>query len=213
MNTESIVFLTTAADITQLAQEIINAQNTETGGRSTYLRSLLAGIQIELCGKAIVRGVKAPKAPKVEDALNALEKVNAVYYEAVLLAVPEKLGALERNAMTSFARSSASTLRGAIRAGWNPLSDLQKVSKVILRRYIDEHRPPRTPSPKVIQRQVTRLTARIQALLEQLTDESDAGALRGAIAGELGIETHEPEEASPPRRENRIERVQMHPRH
>jgi hypothetical protein len=217
-NLDSIVFLTQPAEITELAATIMQHAEAETGGRQTYLRSLLACVQIELSGKPVLRPPTGrAKAPSVQESLAAFEKVNSIFYEAVLAAVPEGMDALERNARTSFARSSASTLRRAIGFGWNPLgTELGKASKVMLRRWIDEHRPPPTPSVKRVQTQIAKWVERIKELAGKL-DEDNAGELLTAAAEELApvesVKEREPEPPPPPRPENRIQRLQLRPHH
>lgn len=211
---ESIVFLTQAAEITELAAQIMQHADAETGGRATYLRSLLAGVQIELSGKPVLRPPRGgTRAPSTEQSLAAFEKVNAVFYEAVLAAVPKELDPLDRQARTSFARSSASTLRRAISLGWNPLAtELSKASKVMLRRWIDEHQPQREPSIKRVQNTVKRYIDRIAEMVEGLEDQAAAEIVGQALAalGALGlVEARAPE----PRQRQRIVRTDLRPHH
>jgi hypothetical protein len=97
-----IAYALSPKDVTALARAIINHADLSSAGRVTYLKSLLAGVQVELLGKPVLRALRGNhKAPDTEAALAALEKVNATYYEAVLAAVPDGLDALERNSKTS----------------------------------------------------------------------------------------------------------------
>lgn len=184
-DTHDISYALSPKDVTALAAAIIKHADSEAVGRATYLRSLLAGVQIELIGKPVLRALRGNhKPPTIEAAIAAFEKVNATYYEAVLAAVPEGLNALERNAKTSFARSSASTLRRALKLGWNPLTALHEVSKGGLSRWVKEHAPPRPPSVGRAQKQVVRYAERITDLLKALPRD-DAAALRQVVMDEL----------------------------
>jgi len=205
---DSIVFVSTPAEVTKLAADIMMAQDAETGGRATYLRSLLAGVQIELVGKPVIRLGRGPVRSLASDvAMAALEKVNTTYYEAVLAAVPPKMDALERNARTNFARTSASTLRRAISLGWNPLgTPITEVTKVILRRFIDDHRAPPTPSVKRAENSIMRLVERIKALAHALPDDTEAAALLAKAAEAIDVEERE----SPPEPARGRQRIIRH---
>lgn len=180
----SIVFVTDAAEVTKLAQEIMQHSDAEIVGRGVYLRSLLAGVQLELTGKAVLRPTRA-QARDVgsASALAAFEKVQTRYYEAVLAAVPEALTPAEKQSRTAFARSSASTLRRAIGLGWNPLAcDLAQVSKVLLREYVDAHTPVRAPTVARIERYIHKQVEKISQMVEVLDDAQATALVKQAIA-------------------------------
>lgn len=181
MNTEIV---TEPKAITELAAAIIASRTTETSGRATYLRCLLAGLQIDLVGAPVLRGRRGAQ-PGAAKALETLEKVNQVYYPAVLAAVPAGMAAAEKNAATGFARSAASTLRRAIRLGWNPLTAVGTVTKYTLGKYSDEHATPRKPSAAAVQKRVDRYIERIGHLIEGLP-KADADALLAHAVAELG---------------------------
>lgn len=205
---DSIIFVSTPADITKLAADILMAQDAETGGRATYLRSLLAGVQIELASKPVLRTPRGPvKDIASPVALAALEKVNAIYYEAVLAATPRTMEPHERNARTNFARTAASTLRRAISLGWNPLAvPLTEASKVLLRRWIGEHLPHSPPSVRRATGTVMRLVERIRDLVDQLDpDEASALLARAVEALDHGAD------AAPPAAPQRILRSRLEP--
>lgn len=214
-------FVSTPAEITKLAAEIILAQNAETGGRATYLRSLLAAIQIELVGKPVIRLGRGPaRTIPVEQSLAALEKVHAIFYEACLAGCPPAMGSNEREARCNFARTSASTLRRAISLGWNPVGTaLADVTKVSLRRFVDEHRPARTPSVRRTTTAVMRLVERIKELAHALPDDGEAASLLAAAVEALdSAEFSAPQEPERPHTETqrlfkgaRITRTALHP--
>lgn len=184
--TTDISYALTPKDVTALARAIINHADASSAGRMTYLKSLLAGVQVELIGKPVLRALRGNhKAPTVEIALAAFEKVNTIYYDAVLAAVPEGLMPLEKQSKTSFARSSASTLRRAIKLGWNPLVPLSEASKVTLSRWVKEHAPPRQLTVANAQRRAATLIERLTLLLKALPRE-DSAALRQVVLEDLG---------------------------
>ncbi len=146
-------------------------------------------MQVEIIGNPVLRTLRGNhKAPTIEEASAAFEKVNTAYYEAVLAAVPEGLNALERNAKTSFARSSASTLRRAIKLGWNPLTALHEVSKGGLSRWVKEHSVPRPASAARVERTVMRLVGRISDMVAQLP-QADADRVLSMGLADLGVST------------------------
>lgn len=214
-NLESVIFLVQPTEITQLAASIMQHADAETGGRATYLRSLLAGVQIELAGKPVLRPPRgAVRSPSTEQSLAAFEKVNATFYEAVLAAVPTDLDAEGRQAKTSFARSSGSTLRRAIALGWNPLSiDIAKASKVTLRQWIDGHRPAQPPNLKRIQATVKRYVDKIASAVEKLQDQEASDLLQNAIQVLESLGLTETEVVRTPPRAQRVVKSDIRPHH
>lgn len=186
MKTETF-FVTTPAEIAKLAKEILGNADAEMSGRQTYLRSLFATLQIELAGKPVLR-VRGNHKPAEQDAaLAALEKVNARFYEAVLEALPPNMTAADRQARTSFARSSAATLRRAIALGWDPLgTTVSEVSKSDLTRFIAEHAPPKSMTPA---RAEKRVLARAQEIVDLLANlpKADAERLRAQVLLDFGV--------------------------
>lgn len=190
----NVTFVTTPAEITELARDLVNHADAEVHGRQTYLRSLLAGVQIELAGKPVLRVRGKHQKVTVEAALEALEKTNTKFYEAVLAALPENLNAAERQAKTSFARSASSTLRRAISLGWDPLSmSLSEVSKTHLSQWIAEHRERRSLTPAQAEKRVMERVSEIAELIDGLPKDDAARVLNMALA-DLGVSTPAPQQ-------------------
>jgi len=115
----------TDAQVESLARDIASAQEVTSGGRTTYLRVLVTGVQATL-GK-----VKRGRVLVAETQLSVLEDVASRYYAAVLRGVTsadvEALTGLEqaeltrrsieRNRRSTFARTAKSVLAGWIKAG------------------------------------------------------------------------------------------------
>ncbi len=180
-------FVTAPADITKLVTSIMSADDTAAGGRSTYLRSLVAVVQQTLGGKPVLRVTGRPKRPEIEAAVEAFEAANTTFYTAVLEAVPASLDAQARQSKTSFARSSAATLRRAIKAGWNPLGEAcTAVSKARLAAFAKENYSTRAPSPGAVERRVMRYTGRIADLVSGLPPE-EASRVLGMVLADLGV--------------------------
>ena len=179
-------FVTAPADITKLAQTIMSADDSSTTGRTTYLRSLVAVIQQTLGGKPVLKVHGRPKRAEIGDALAAFETANTVFYTAVLEAVPAALTPAEKQSKTSFARSAASTMRRAIKSGWNPLGEAcTTVSKGRLAAFAKEHSQPRAPGVKALEGRVMRYTQRIADLVDALPKE-DANRVLGMVMADLG---------------------------
>lgn len=168
-------YVTSPADITKLAASIMGARDNETQGRATYLRSLLAATQEELSGKPVLRVTGRTKALDAEAASAAFEKVSETFYAAVLKALPEEIESEEQQTRTAFARSAASTLRRAIKTGWNPLSmSVTTVTKGQLAEWTAKHSSPRAPSVAATERRAMAYTERVTELLDALPkDEAE----------------------------------------
>lgn len=181
-------FVTAPAEITKLAHSIINADEGSVTGRITYLRSLVAVIQQTLGGKPVLRVTGRPKRPDVDTAVEAFEKANETFYNAVLGALPDGLDPAQRQSKTSFARSTSATLRRAIKSGWNPLGEsVISVSKARLAAFAKEHSTPRAPGVKALEGRVMRYTGRISELVDTLPKE-EASRVLGMVLADLGVE-------------------------
>lgn len=166
-------FAVSDADVTKMIAAVIVSEATGDAGRSTYLRSLAASIQVELGGKPLT----APPRGRVkridpEEALAALTTVNARFYALVLTAIDGKeLDAKTRNAKSGFARSAASTLRSALKWGLNPLSIvIPDVTKESLRSWTAEHRPPPVVDTAAGIKRARALIRQLSEFIEPLTD-------------------------------------------
>lgn len=113
----------TTAEIEKLAASVIDADQAATGGRSTFLKAVVATVQAEL--KAPPRMRSGHSTARLDEAttnlhLEAFQAVYGRFLEAVTkvakATVPEPDGELMRS-RTAFARSAGSTVRGYIRAG------------------------------------------------------------------------------------------------
>lgn len=179
-------FVTAPADITKLAHSIMNADEAAGGGRTTYLRSLVAVVQQTLGGKPVLRVTGRPRRVEIDAAVEAFENAHAMFYTAVLEAVPATLSPAERQSRTSFARSASATLRRAIKAGWNPLGEsVLAVSKGRLAAFSREHYQPRPQSATALERRVMRYTGKVAELVDALPREEKDRVL-GMVLADLG---------------------------
>ncbi len=181
-------FVTAPADIAKLVTSIMQADDASSTGRTTYLRSLVATLQQTLGGKPVLRVTGRPKRPEIEAAVEAFEQANAVFYGAVLEAVPAGLDAAAKQSRTSFARSTAATVRRALKAGWNPLGEAcTAVSKGRLAAFSKEHSSPRPVSPSALEKRVMRYTGRIADMVAALPKE-EASRVLGMVLADLGVD-------------------------
>lgn len=179
---DDIAYALSPKDVTALARVIITHTDGSDIARSTYLRSLLAGVQVELIGRPMQRLGKAVHvAPECDVALLAFNKVNAIYYEAVLAAIPAGLNAEQRHSKTAFARSAASSLRRAIALGWNPLVPLHTVVKSVLTRWVSEHREPRVLTSTQAHARVVALIEKARAAVANLPAREANAAILAAV--------------------------------
>jgi hypothetical protein len=179
-------FVTAPADIAKLAQSIMGADQSALSGRATYLRSIVAHVQQTLSGRPVLRVTGRPKGTEIGAAVEAFEAANGIFYAAVLEAVPEGLTPQERQSRTSFARSSAATLRRAIKAGWNPLGEAcTTVSKARLAAFTKDNSTPRAPGVKALEGRVMRYTHKVAELVDGLPPEERDRVL-GMVLADLG---------------------------
>lgn len=187
MNQETSNYVTEPAAIAKLVISIMNADQTSAASRATYLRSLLAATQEGIAGKPVLRASGRAKRPELEAAISAFEKVQEAFYAAVLAAVPPNLSAKDKQSRTSFARSAASTLRRAIKTGWNPLgTSVGGVSKGLLAAWVVEHREPVKITPARAEKRVMGLVERISDTLSTLPKE-EAARILAIAAPDLGF--------------------------
>lgn len=201
-------FVTAPADIQKLAHAIMTADTAGTNARSTYLHSLVAVVQQTLGGKPVLRVVGRPKRPEIDAAVAAFEEANTMFYTAVLEAVPKEATPEERQSRTSFARSSAATLRRALKAGWNPLGEAcTAVSKARLAAFAREHYPSLPPSVKALESRVMRYTQKVADMVAALP-VGDRNRVLGMVLADLG---QAPITDTPQMRNVSVRRVPLRP--
>lgn len=163
---------TTDAAITTMVRDVLKHESQAGEGQATYLRALTAGVQVAVGGAPRIAARGRVKGIEGAAALEALTKVNARFYAIVLAEVGKKGTPKERNSKTGFARSAASTLRSALRAGLNPLLIvLPTLTKAWLRAWTAKHRPaPAAPTAAVVARQARVAAAKLHRLLAMLPD-------------------------------------------
>jgi hypothetical protein len=192
----------TDGGIVRMVKDVLARDTASRESQSTYLRTLVAGVQVELSGKPVLGPVRGRvKSVTVEDALGALAIVNGRFYGFVLEAVNAEnpdASARERNARSGFARSAAATLRAAMRAGLNPLTvTLPSATKEGLRNWTAQHRPDKE-KPSVTEgiRKARALVKRLADILQPMTGaekatileqvHADVAAMAQVVADEPG---------------------------
>lgn len=187
MRTET--FVTDDASIARVVRSVMDASQTNEMGKATYLRSIAAGLQVELGGKPVLLPVRGSRRKRTDTsaALAALERVNKRFYEVVLTVVNElEADALARNARSGFARSAVSTLRRAIRLGLNPATIvIPDLTKSGLREWADKHAG--QPSTITAARGIERVRALVQDLVDlvERVEKKDQAAVIAQFYQEL----------------------------
>lgn len=195
MTIESKGFIATVADITALAQSLLNADGAVTQGRQTYLRALVATTIADLGAKPRKHNGKAPllAAEGISRQVGALAAVHERFYNAVLAVASEKLPsgkdrAVELNRRTNFARTSLSTVRAYVRAG-HDLTYL--VAARLTKRALDIERQPRAVSAGRLKHQLEVRSKAFMASLLAVSETDKATAigeielLMGQLAAQL----------------------------
>jgi hypothetical protein len=173
----------TDGGIVRMVKDVLARDTASRESQSTYLRTLVAGVQVELAGKPVFGPARGRvKAVTVDEALGALAIVNGRFYGFVLEAVNEEnpdANARERNARSGFARSAAATLRAALRAGLNPLTvALPSATKEGLRQWTAQHQPAKEkPSIADGVRKARALIKRLAEILQPMTGAEKASIL------------------------------------
>jgi hypothetical protein len=147
--------------------------------RTSYLRLLIGALQVALGSSPRLVGARGrARQVAMPEALEALSRVNERFYGIVLAEIPHDLDALTRNKQSGFARSAASTLRSAIRAGLNPL-ELVVVSatKDSLRAWTAEHKPEETVTLKAAMSRAHAIAKRVRTLIGNLSETEKADVL------------------------------------
>jgi len=160
----------TEKQIVELTTSILGAQDQITGGRTTYLRTLVTAIQENL-----------KKGQDQRTQLEALIQQHDRFYAIVLKAaepfVPKgtKDRAIELHRRVNFARTAASAIRVHVRAGGD-IATLQaaKVTKAILR---VREGPARAPSPSRLKTTAERQSKQLVVTLMGLADADKQAAV------------------------------------
>lgn len=169
---EKTGFLVTDLVLAAMARDYVASADRVGRLRGSYLSVLVAHSKREL---------KARKYTQ-EQAVEAIEKVHAHFYEVILGAVvtPEieiteelskeesLLRSRERTRRATFARTAKSTLLSAIKAGARLSSlDPAKVTKASLQAVYAQARE----GPKTFEEKVARVENRLEELVKQLAEE------------------------------------------
>lgn len=181
----------TDAGVTKLVRQVISQDRAAGEGQTTYLRTLGAAVQAQLGAKPRLTGRQGRvKAIGQDEAMEALGEVHGRFYSLVLAELDPHADAKARNAQSAFARSSASALRGAIKAGLNPLEIvIPKLTKTWLRDWVRAHAPePEAPTLDTATAAAQRLAHRLTMLLSPLSDAEKVAVLNAIRPEFLALE-------------------------
>jgi hypothetical protein len=183
------------ATVVAIVRDVIARKTASAEGQGTYLRTLVAAVQVELGQRPrlVAGGRGRVRKLEPEAALAAVEATHKRFYAIVLAEIDPKLDALVRNAQSAFARSAVSTLRTAVRLGLNPLEIVAaSVTKDWLRAWTRDHKPDAQPTlDKALQR--TRgLMRRLSGMVTSLspTEQREVMALVNQELSTLVAEVH-----------------------
>lgn len=176
-------FVATPHDVELLAAAHLGASDTAKRADGSYLCILVAALQAQFNG---VRNKKAPTQPELDNHSKFLADTHTAFYQSVLVGITtddvadsEALSTEERRARATvrnnragFARSSASTLQGFIRAGGDVRKlDVATVSKTALRTWTKANTVGATPRQDFIMSALKRMEREAKALLAEDPDE------------------------------------------
>lgn len=172
------------ASVVKLVRDIMAREQSGREGRTAYLQTLTAAVQMELGDKQVTESVRGRvKSIDVDDALGALTLVHRRFYGLVLaeLDTQTDLDARERNNRSAFARSAASTLRVAIRTGLNPMSIvLPDLTKEWLREWTRENKEAQEADLESATRKVHGLVRQITRVIAPLSEVEKAAVIEQA---------------------------------
>jgi hypothetical protein len=190
--------------VRSLVRVILDGDAAARNGSVSYLRTLSAATQHELGKPVTAKPVKGRvKGIPVEDALAALGVVHGRFL-AIVVAEIGDVDPRTRNARSNFARTAASTLRAAYRAGLNPLAVVSTtVTKEWLRTWTEAHREKIAPDAAAGIRRARGLLRRLTELLDAL-DDRDKRPVLDIVHAEVqtmdATAHYEPAEATAPPR-------------
>jgi hypothetical protein len=190
MDIEAKGYVATPKDVDALTRSLLSAEQALSGGRTTYMRALIATTQKDL---GVALRVRTPrKIPRLtpEETLVQMDALTATHerFYAVVLKVCAEDGAKSRelNRRSNFARTALYAVRTWTRAG-NDLTALAagRVTKASLR--VTGRKSAKPPSPARLRSRVERDCKRVMASILALaeTDRDKARVEVRALLAQL----------------------------